>query len=178
MAERHVAVLGPMGAGKSTLADALARRLRRPLRDSDRDVERRTGRTGRAISETDGVDALHALEEAVLLDALRAPVPSVIAAAGWTVEVAACRAALAERAVVLALELSVDAQLERLASATQEHRRSTDRVEVAAAEARRAPLVAGLADHRLDAHRSPEELVAAALAVLPALGVTVPDEAG
>ena len=84
-----------MGAGKSEVGRRLATRLGRPWRDSDRDIEAKTGLTVRELRERDGVDAMHALEAEHLLDMLADPEPSVISAAASTVEVPACREALA-----------------------------------------------------------------------------------
>ena len=46
-AERHVALVGFMGAGKSTLAAEVALRIGRPFLDLDDEIERRTGSTDR-----------------------------------------------------------------------------------------------------------------------------------
>ena len=81
----HVVLVGLMGSGKTTTGRILARRLRRPLFDSDELVEARTGRTVREIFEADGEDAYRTLETAALLDARAAPEPAVIAAAGGVV---------------------------------------------------------------------------------------------
>ena len=81
----HVVLVGLMGSGKTTTGRILARRLRRPLFDSDQLVEARTGRTVREIFEADGEDAYRTLETAALLDALAEPEPAVIAAAGGVV---------------------------------------------------------------------------------------------
>jgi shikimate kinase len=91
---RHIVVVGLMGAGKSEVGRRLAAQLGRPWRDSDRDLEARTGLTVRELRERDGVDAMHALEAKHLQDALADPEPSVISAAASTVEVPECRAAL------------------------------------------------------------------------------------
>lgn len=75
-----------MGAGKTTLARGLARALGRDVFDSDRSIAERTGRIGREIAETDGVEVLHRLEADVLLDALSSPDPAVVAAASSVIE--------------------------------------------------------------------------------------------
>jgi shikimate kinase len=68
---RPVAVLiGPPGAGKTTIAEAVAGRLALPVRDTDRDVERSTGRTVADIFVEDGESAFRELEHEAVLTAL------------------------------------------------------------------------------------------------------------
>jgi shikimate kinase len=81
----HIVLVGMMGVGKSTVGRALATTLDRPLFDSDEMIEQRTGRTVREIWLTDGETAFRSLETEVLLDALAADEPAVIAAAGGVV---------------------------------------------------------------------------------------------
>ena len=82
---RHLVLVGMMGAGKSTVGRAAARRLGRPFLDSDAEIEARTGRTVRQIFERDGEPAFRRLESEVLADALASKAPAVIAAAGGVV---------------------------------------------------------------------------------------------
>jgi shikimate kinase len=68
---RPVAVLvGPPGAGKTTVAEAVAIRRGLPVRDTDLDVERLTGRTVADIFFEDGETAFRELEHAAVLTAL------------------------------------------------------------------------------------------------------------
>lgn len=90
----HIVLVGMMGAGKSSVGRMLARRLDRDLLDSDEMIESRTGRTVREIWEADGEPAFRALETEVLRDAVAAPEPSIIAAAGGVVLSADNRAVL------------------------------------------------------------------------------------
>jgi shikimate kinase len=83
--ERHLVLVGMMGAGKSSVGRVLARRLDRELLDSDEMIEQRTGRTVREIWRDDGEPAFRALEADALTDALDADRPSIIAAAGGVV---------------------------------------------------------------------------------------------
>ncbi len=158
MSHRHLVILGLMGVGKSTTASAVAAATCRAHRDSDRDIEARTGVTGRCIAERDGVDALHALEEAVLLDALASDAPAVISAAGWTIESEQCRAAMAERADVVLLDAPDEVILSRMA--TGGHRRSMSPAELAEVRRRRAGPMAAAADLVADSTRPTPELAA------------------
>jgi shikimate kinase len=80
-----VVLVGMMGSGKTTVGRRVAARLGRRLRDSDAEVEARTGRTVREIFETDGEAAFRSEEARALADALDDPEPAVVAAAGGVV---------------------------------------------------------------------------------------------
>jgi shikimate kinase len=83
---RHVVIVGPMGAGKTTLGRDLAEATGRSLYDSDDSIQHRAGRTGREIADTDGVAALHRMERDVFFDAIGAGEPSVVAAAASVID--------------------------------------------------------------------------------------------
>jgi shikimate kinase len=91
---RHVAVVGLMGTGKTTVGSLLAARLGWPLRDSDAEIEAGQRRTVRQLRDEIGVDAMHGLEARQLLDALADPGPSVICPAASIADVDACLEAL------------------------------------------------------------------------------------
>lgn len=153
-----------MGAGKTTVAGAVARHRRWPFRDSDRDIETATGRTGRELAAAEGVELLHRWEETVLLDALDDQDPQVVAAAGWVVESARCRAAMARSAVVVWLRVSESELRRRMASG--QHRRLLSPAELHAMVARRHPMMASAADVTVDADGEADDVVAAVLAAL------------
>jgi shikimate kinase len=81
----HLVLVGMMGSGKTTVGRRVAARLGRRLRDSDDEVEARTGRTVREIFESDGEAAFRAEEARALAEALADPEPVVVAAAGGVV---------------------------------------------------------------------------------------------
>ena len=101
MSSRHVVLVGAMGSGKTTVGRPVAAALDRPFLDNDQLLEATTGLTAAAFEGRDGIDALHRAEAAVLLETLATETPSVIAAAASTIESAAVRSALRERAWVV-----------------------------------------------------------------------------
>ena len=84
-AGKHIVLVGMMGAGKSSVGRVLARKLHRPLLDSDELIEERTGRTVREIWVSDGEAAFRAIETATLIAILGDDEPAVVAAAGGVV---------------------------------------------------------------------------------------------
>jgi shikimate kinase len=162
----HLVLVGMMGAGKTTTALALRDGLGWPVRDCDLELERRTGRTGAALVAAHGVEHLHRLEAEILLDALADDDPSIITAAGSTVASARVRQLLAERATVVWLDLSTDELVVRMAAG--DHRRLLDRDATEALLARRREHLAAVADLRLDARRTTEELVTEILRMIEA----------
>jgi shikimate kinase len=157
----HVVVLGLMGIGKSTTAQAIAASRGVTAHDSDVDIETLFGATGGQLVINHGLDELHRIESAVLLGRLASDVPSVISAAAGIVEDPRCCEALANRAYVIVLQAPVGEIIRRMA--TGAHRRVMDTAELTALAHRRAPLFAAVADLELDATRPTEELVAAVL---------------
>lgn len=164
---RHVVIVGAMGVGKSTLAERLAAALGRPHLDSDVSIADDTGRTGRGIAAHEGIDALHELEVTTLLGHLATDQPAVVSAAASVLDAPAARAAL-RSPIVLWLDLPVEALHERIR--TGDHRRPIAPGVLAELDARRRPHLQALADHRLDAALSPDQLVTIALDLLDGSG--------
>ena len=81
-----------MGAGKSTLGEALAEQLGRPFVDIDREIEREQPIA--RIFETGGEAAFRLRESKHALDALRSATPAVIALGGGAVGTDQIRSAL------------------------------------------------------------------------------------
>ncbi|MGO9151481.1 MAG: shikimate kinase [Acidimicrobiales bacterium] len=110
----HVLLVGMMGSGKSTVGRIVADRMRRPFRDSDADVERRTGKSVPAIFAARGEPAYRAEERAVLCAALTSLVPSVIAVAGGAVIDPETRRRLRSAGVVVWLDVAPHALVARV----------------------------------------------------------------
>ena len=66
----RVILIGPMGSGKTTIGQLIARRLDIAFRDTDQVVEEETGRTVSDIFLEDGEDAFRLLEKSVLRNEL------------------------------------------------------------------------------------------------------------
>lgn len=108
----NIFLVGPMGAGKSAVGKHLARMLGRDFRDSDTEIEARTGVDIAFIFEKEGEAGFRRREREVI-EALTAHDRIVLATGGGAVLEPANRAALASRGLVVYLEASVDQQLQR-----------------------------------------------------------------
>ena len=78
----HIALIGLMGTGKSTVGRRLAKRINYGFFDTDDELQLSTGRTVRDIFATDGEEAFRDLEGQTLSDACARVEPLVIAVAG------------------------------------------------------------------------------------------------
>jgi shikimate kinase len=94
-----VVLVGPMGAGKTTVARLLGERWGLPVRDTDHDIEAGTGTSISDIFVAHGEDHFRELERAAVAAALRSH-PGVLALGGGAVLDAGTRAALAGHRVV------------------------------------------------------------------------------
>jgi shikimate kinase/3-dehydroquinate synthase len=106
--DRHVALVGFMGAGKTTLAVQAAPRLGRAFVDVDGEVERAAGTSIAEVFRSQGEAAFRALEEAETLAALARREPAVIALGGGALGSERVRTELRERALTVQVEASVD----------------------------------------------------------------------
>lgn len=111
-----VVLIGPMGAGKSTVAAVLAQRTGLAVRDTDTDVETATGTSISDLFITGGEARFRELERAAVLAAL-AEHPGVLALGGGAVLDPEVRAALRGHRVVF-LNLSMPVGVRRTGMAT------------------------------------------------------------
>ena len=108
----NIFLVGPMGAGKTTIGRRLAQALNRDFADSDREIERRTGVSIPLIFEMEGEAGFRAREKAIIADLTRQS-GIVLATGGGGVLDPANRLCLTERGFVIYLKTSVDEQLRR-----------------------------------------------------------------
>ena len=109
-----ILLVGMMGAGKTTVGVALARRLGWSFLDSDAEVEAATGMTVPEIFAAQGEAAFRAQESAVLAAACARPVPGVVAVAGGAVLDAANRAMIKRARLVVWLRAEVASLADRV----------------------------------------------------------------
>ncbi|MDX5312579.1 MAG: shikimate kinase [Rhodococcus sp. (in: high G+C Gram-positive bacteria)] len=109
-------LIGPPGAGKSTIGRRLAQALNLPLLDTDAEIERTTGRTIPDIFGTDGEPAFRRIEEEVVADAL-ARHDGIVSLGGGAILSERTRALLQGRTVIY-LEISVAEGLRRTGTNT------------------------------------------------------------
>jgi shikimate kinase len=171
---RHIAVVGLMGSGKSSVGSRIAATLGWPMRDSDADIEASQGHTVRELRDTLGTDAMHALESRQLLDALAAPGMSVVCPAASVADDDACLAALGQADVAVVF-LTVDPAIAAKRFAPGDHRPwygSDPVVFLAAQAATRYPRFRSVNPVELATDtNTPDEVAALALAQLAARGV-------
>jgi shikimate kinase len=85
VSERHLVLVGMMGAGKTTVGRRCAARLERAFVDTDDLIESTTGMRVAEIFETQGEPAFRDLERIAVADACASPEPLVIACGGGAV---------------------------------------------------------------------------------------------
>lgn len=108
----NVFLVGPMGAGKTSIGRQLARRLKRPFWDTDKELERRTGVDIPTIFEFEG-EAGFRVRERAILDELTALDGIVLATGGGAILDEANRLRLKTRGRTVYLKASVETQLRR-----------------------------------------------------------------
>ena len=97
----HLALVGLMGAGKTSVGSAVADRLGRRHADLDLLVANRVGRSVGVIFAEGGEDNFRDLEQEVLADVLSGDAPLVVSTGGGVVERHTNRHRLAARALVV-----------------------------------------------------------------------------
>jgi 3-dehydroquinate synthetase/shikimate kinase len=103
--DRHLALIGFMGAGKTTIGADVARRLGRRFVDLDRELEQTAQMSVPELFESRGEAGFRALEAELTTAALRRERPAVLALGGGAVETPEIRRALQEHALTVLLDV-------------------------------------------------------------------------
>jgi shikimate kinase / 3-dehydroquinate synthase len=142
--DRHLALVGFMGAGKSTLGPELAERLGRPFVSVDAVVEERTGATVAELFAERGQEEFRNLEERAAVEALTRRLPAVVELGGGALGAEHTRIALAEHAFTVLLETTPEDAWERVSSGVRPL--ATNPEEFRALFEERTPLYEAVAD--------------------------------
>lgn len=152
----NIFLIGPMGAGKTTIGRQLARELKRSFYDSDRVIEEHTGANIPLIFDLEGEAGFRRREQAVI-DELTGMQNIVLATGGGAVLRAENRRHLAERGTVFYLHTDLDCLLERTRKDKNRpllHAEESPEVILKRLMDERDPLYRKTADHIIDTGRS------------------------
>lgn len=113
MNKRNIILVGPMGSGKSTVGNILARKLNREFQDSDHYIEEKTGVDIARIFDIEGEQGFRERETNALKELLEAD-NRVIATGGGSVISEVNQSLLRSRGYIIFLDTSVKQQMQRL----------------------------------------------------------------
>jgi shikimate kinase len=147
MSHRNIILIGPMGSGKSTIGNIIARRLHREFEDSDHFIEERTGVDIARIFDVEGEQGFRDRESNALKELLGAN-GRVIATGGGSILREENRQLLKQKGYIIFLDTSVNQQMHRLRRDKKRPLLQTDnpRERLEALLAERRPIYLDLAD--------------------------------
>lgn len=163
----NLILVGPMGAGKTSIGRRLAERFGLEFVDADLALEEATGATVNLIFELEGEAGFRERERALIAELCRGE-GRLVATGGGAVLDAATRRAMAGAGFVVYLRTGVERQLERLAKdRSRPLLKAPDRRErLQALAAERGPLYEEIADLAYDSDHASVATAADALADL------------
>jgi shikimate kinase / 3-dehydroquinate synthase len=142
--DRHVALIGFMGAGKSTLGVEIAKQLGRRLVDLDHEIAQSAQQTIPELFEQRGEAGFRVLEAQATIAALEHERPAVLALGGGAVETPRIRRALSEHALTVWVDVDPATAWGRVSGKDRPLARDEDSFR--ALHERRRPLYAEWAD--------------------------------
>lgn len=113
MSTRNIILIGPMGSGKSTIGNIMAKKLNREFQDSDHYIEDKTGVDIARIFDIEGEQGFRDRETSALSELLNQD-NRVIATGGGTVMRAENQALLRSKGYIIFLDTSINQQMQRL----------------------------------------------------------------
>src|SRR6056300_1196369 len=113
MSHRNIILIGPMGSGKSTIGNIIAKRLNREFQDSDHHIEERTGVDIARMFDVKGEQGFRDRESQALQELL-AVNDRVIATGGGSVLRPENQKLLKQQGYIVFLDTSLNQQIQRL----------------------------------------------------------------
>ncbi len=110
----NIILIGPMGAGKTTLGKKLARHLHRPFIDVDQEIEARLGVDIATIFDTEGEQGFRRREHRILSDILNENDNAVIATGGGCVLTEDCRKLIVCQRLIIHVDVGIAQQYKRV----------------------------------------------------------------
>lgn len=111
--QKHIFLIGFMGSGKSTVGALLAAHLNLPFLDTDKEIEKQTGKSINEIFSREG-EAVFREMEMEFLNGLKSQSPSVVAVGGGLPAIQNALPLMHEIGVVIYLNTSLLTLLKRL----------------------------------------------------------------
>ena len=110
----NIILIGPMGAGKTTIGKKLARHLKQPFIDVDETIEKRLGVTIATIFDTEGETGFRKRELDILRDIFAENNNTVIATGGGCILTGECRKLIMHQKLVVHIDVGLEQQYRRL----------------------------------------------------------------
>ncbi|QIE02214.1 shikimate kinase AroK [Buchnera aphidicola] len=110
--KKNIFLIGPMGAGKSTIGRQLSQKLNMEFFDSDQEIEKRTGADISWVFDVEGEKGFRLREKKIIAE-LTAKKGIVLATGGGSVNFKENRNILSARGIVIYLETTIEKQLVR-----------------------------------------------------------------
>ena len=164
---RNIFLIGPMGAGKSTIGRQLADLLKLQFFDSDREIEERCGASIDWIFDIEGEDQFRIREQKVI-EELTEKSGIVLATGGGAVLSQSSREKLSARGTVIYLRATIDQQVERTEKDTRRPLLQVEdrREKIIELAAEREPLYREIADLVVDTDAGTVRTVASSIVKL------------
>lgn len=113
MVSRTIYLIGPMGAGKSTIGRLLAQNMGVPFLDIDREIEARSGVSVAWIFDKEGEEGFRQRETALIKELSEQTQGMIIATGGGSVLRPENQKMITSSGFVVFLETSIETQVER-----------------------------------------------------------------